>query len=165
MREGLLGSPRLKLELRTEQSRFAIIGVSLMAIAATFAVGMILLAVLGRSPIRVADAFFVQPFTSLNGIGEILLKTGPLLLIAQGLAVGYRANVWNIGAEGQLIVGAIAAGVVALTFDSSNSVFKPLLWIMQILLYMTRIVLSRPPLAPSARCRGWQRRLRSRNIR
>jgi ABC-type uncharacterized transport system permease subunit len=122
MPEGLLGSPRLKLELRTEQSRFAIIGVSLMAIAATFAVGVILLAVLGRSPILVADAFFVQPFTSLNGIGEILLKTGPLLLIAQGLAVGYRANVWNIGAEGQLIVGAIAAGAVALTFDSTNSI-------------------------------------------
>lgn len=109
--------PRLKLELRTEQSRLARFGVSLMAVVATFAVGMILLAFLGKSPIRVAQAFFIQPFTSWYGIGEILLKTGPLLLIAQGLAVGYRSNVWNIGAEGQLIVGAIAAGAVALTFE------------------------------------------------
>jgi general nucleoside transport system permease protein len=123
MREGLLTLPRLKLELRTDHSRLALVGVSLMAIIASFAVGMILLAILGRSPMRVSNAFFIQPFTSLYGIGEILLKTGPLLLIAQGLAVGYRANVWNIGAEGQLTVGAIAAGVLALSFDTSNSVF------------------------------------------
>jgi general nucleoside transport system permease protein len=114
---------RLKLELRTAHSRFVIVGVSLIAVAASFVVGMILLAILGNSPLRVANAFFVQPVTSFYGIGEILLKTGPLLLIAQGLAVGYRANVWNIGAEGQLIVGAIAAGVLALFFETSNSGF------------------------------------------
>jgi simple sugar transport system permease protein len=123
MREGLLNLPRLKLELRTDHSWFAFIGVSLIAVIASFAACMILLAIMGRSPMRVANAFFIQPFTSLYGIGEILLKTGPLLLIAQGLAVGYRANVWNIGAEGQLIVGAIAAGVLALSLESSNSVF------------------------------------------
>ena len=111
---------RLKLELRTAHSRFVVVGVSLMAVAASFVVGMILLAILGKSPMRVSNAFFIQPFTSLYGIGEILLKTGPLLLIAQGLAVGYRADVWNIGAEGQLIVGAIAAGVLALFFDTAT---------------------------------------------
>ena len=85
MREGLLTLPRLKLELRTDHSRLALVGVFLlMAIIASFAVGMILLAILGRSPMRVSNAFFIQPFTSLYGIGEILLKTGPLLLIAQG---------------------------------------------------------------------------------
>lgn len=114
---------RLKLELRTAHSRLVVVGVSLMAVTASFVVGMILLAIVGKSPLRVANAFFIQPVTSLYGIGEILLKTGPLLLIAQGLAVGYRANVWNIGAEGQLIVGAIAAGVLALFFDTSNSGF------------------------------------------
>jgi general nucleoside transport system permease protein len=114
---------QLKLELRTAHSRFIVVGVSLMAVAASFAVCMILLAILGKSPLRVANAFFIQPITSLYGIGEILLKTGPLLLIAQGLAVGYRANVWNIGAEGQLIVGAIAASVLALFFDTSTSSF------------------------------------------
>jgi general nucleoside transport system permease protein len=114
---------QLKLELRTAHSRFVAFGVSLMAVASTFAVSMVLLAILGKSPLRVANAFFIQPVTSLYGVGEILLKTGPLLLIAQGLAVGYRANVWNIGAEGQLIVGAIAASVLALVFDTSNSSF------------------------------------------
>ncbi len=114
---------QLKLELRTAHSRFIVVGVSLMAVAASFAVCMILLAITGKSPLRVAHAFFIQPVTSLYGIGEILLKTGPLLLIAQGLAVGYRANVWNIGAEGQLIIGAIAASALALFFDTSSSNF------------------------------------------
>ena len=58
--------------------------------------------------------FFVEPLSSLNGLSEWLLKASPLILIALGLAVGFRANVWNIGAEGQLIVGAIAAGGVGL---------------------------------------------------
>ena len=48
------------------------------------------------------------------GVGELLLKATPLMLIALGLAVGFRANVWNIGAEGQLTMGAIAGGGVAL---------------------------------------------------
>lgn len=113
--------PRLRLEPRSEQSRFAIVGISLFAVIATFAVCVVLLAVMGKSPLLVADAFFVQPLTSLNGIGEIVLKTEPLLLIAQGLAVGFRAGVWNIGAEGQLIVGGIAGGVLALGFPQSQS--------------------------------------------
>jgi ABC-type uncharacterized transport system permease subunit len=121
-RPSLLHLPGLRLELRTEQSRFAIVGVSIFAVAATFVVAAILLAILGKSPIRVANAFFVQPLTSVNGLSEIVLKAGPLLLIAQGLAVGYRANVWNIGAEGQLIIGGIAAGALALAFQDSNSV-------------------------------------------
>jgi general nucleoside transport system permease protein len=121
MREVLAGLPRLKLDARSDRTPRVLVGVSLMAVVASFAVGMILLAVLGKSPMRVASAFFIEPFRSLYGIGEILLKTGPLLLIAQGLAIGYRANVWNIGAEGQLIMGAIAAGIVALSFDTSNS--------------------------------------------
>jgi general nucleoside transport system permease protein len=122
-RERLLPLRRLKLELRADHSPFALLGVSLVAVIASFTVGMILVAVMGKSPLKVADSFFIQPFMSRYGIGEILLKTGPLLLIAQGLAVGFRANVWNIGAEGQLIVGAIAAGALALAFDASNSVF------------------------------------------
>jgi general nucleoside transport system permease protein len=122
MLDGFPQLSRLRLEQRTEQSRFAIVGVSAFAIVATFAVAVVLLAILGKSPLRVADAFFIQPLSSVNGLSEIVLKTGPLLLIAQGLAVGYRADVWNIGAEGQLIIGGIAAGMLALTFPDSQSV-------------------------------------------
>jgi simple sugar transport system permease protein len=58
--------------------------------------------------------FFVNPLKDAYGISELFLKATPLMLIAVGLAVGFRANVWNIGAEGQFIMGAVAAGGVAL---------------------------------------------------
>ena len=97
--------------------------VPLLAILLTLVCGTILLSLIGRSPSAVVHAFFIQPLSSRNGIGEILLKAGPLILIAQGLAIGYRANVWNIGAEGQLTVGAIAGAALAIRFETSNSPF------------------------------------------
>ena len=60
--------------------------------------------------------FFVAPVTSVYGLTELAVKATPLALIAVGLAVGFRANVWNIGAEGQFTMGAIAAGGLALAF-------------------------------------------------
>ena len=59
----------------------------------------------------------------MNGLSEWLLKASPLILIACGLAVGFRANVWNIGAEGQLVMGAVAAGGVGLFFPHPDSPF------------------------------------------
>lgn len=109
------------LEQRTERWRLAPVVVPLTAIGLTLVLGTILLSSIGRSPGAVVHAFFVQPLSSINGIGEILLKAGPLILIAQGLAIGYRANVWNIGAEGQLTVGAIAGGYLAIVFDGTGS--------------------------------------------
>ena len=64
--------------------------------------------------------FFLSPLKDAYGVAELLLKATPLMLIAVGLAVGFRANVWNIGAEGQFIVGAIAGGGVALHFDGQH---------------------------------------------
>lgn len=110
------------LEARSERSRSAPVIVPLIAVALTLICGTILLSFIGRSPAAVVQSFFVQPLSSLNGIGEILLKAGPLILIAQGLAIGYRANVWNIGAEGQLTAGAIAGGYLAIQFETSDSI-------------------------------------------
>ena len=63
--------------------------------------------------------FFISPISSIYGFGELLIKASPLVLIAMGLAIGFRANVWNIGAEGQLTVGAIAASGIALTLNET----------------------------------------------
>jgi ABC-type uncharacterized transport system permease subunit len=72
--------------------------------------------------------FFIKPLTTQYGVGELLLKATPLMLIAVGLAAGYRANVWNIGAEGQLTMGAIFGGGVALAFhDSGSALALPLM--------------------------------------
>jgi general nucleoside transport system permease protein len=62
--------------------------------------------------------FFLNPLSDLYGLSELLLKATPLMLIGIGLAVGFRAGVWNIGAEGQFIVGALFATAVALRVGS-----------------------------------------------
>jgi ABC-type uncharacterized transport system permease subunit len=89
----------------------------MLAILATIAVGFLLFSSLGRNPFHALYVFFVKPVETLYGVGELLLKATPLMLCAVGLAAGYRANVWNIGAEGQLTLGAICAGGVALLLE------------------------------------------------
>jgi simple sugar transport system permease protein len=86
----------------------------LIALALTVACGMLLFSLLGRSPAQAITVFFVAPLSSLRGVSEVLLKATPLVLCGIGLALCFRANVWNIGAEGQLIAGALAGGGVAL---------------------------------------------------
>ena len=113
--------PLLRLSPRAVPSRLAAWLSPLVATAATIVVGCLLFAWLGRNPLTALYAFFVQPLASRNGIGEWLLKASPLALIGVGLATGYRANVWNIGAEGQLTLGAMAAGGLALACDGSTS--------------------------------------------
>lgn len=111
----------IRLEPRIMPSRLMHLSVPLIAIAMTLFAGTIFFLLIGKSPGKAFYAFFIEPLTTVYGIGEVLLKTGPLLLIAQGLAVGFRARVWNIGAEGQLIVGAICAGYLAIRFEDSDS--------------------------------------------
>ncbi|MDE2359816.1 MAG: ABC transporter permease [Betaproteobacteria bacterium] len=105
---------RIALEARREASRAAIVLAPVLATLATLAVGFVVFEALGKDPIAAFHAFFIQPVATRYGVGELLLKASPLMLIATGLAVGYRANVWNIGAEGQLTLGAIAGGGLAL---------------------------------------------------
>ncbi|MEM6890660.1 MAG: ABC transporter permease, partial [Pseudomonadota bacterium] len=90
-----------------------------MLVAAPFAAfalaaagNLILYASLGVDPFAVFRAMLIDPFTSYFSFSEILLKAGPLLLIAQGLAIGFRAKVFNIGAEGQFVLGAIFASAI-----------------------------------------------------
>ena len=112
---------RLKLEARAEPSRLMGWLAPLFAAALTIVVGFVMFSALGRNPLQAFYTFFVHPIRDLNGVAELLLKASPLMLIGVGLACGYRANVWNIGAEGQLTLGAIFAGGVALYFYESES--------------------------------------------
>ncbi len=93
----------------------------LLAAALTILVGYALFSALGRDPLAALHAFFVRPVSTANGVAELLLKASPLMMIATGLALGFRANVWNIGAEGQLILGAICGGGVALHLEGAAS--------------------------------------------
>ena len=110
----------LKLEPRAQPSRAWTYGSPLLALAITVLIGMALFALLGKDPVRGLQVFFWEPLRSSYALGELLLKATPLLLIALGLAVCFRSNIWNIGAEGQFVMGAIAAGGVALLADKTT---------------------------------------------
>ncbi|TNC51615.1 ABC transporter permease [Rubellimicrobium rubrum] len=96
-----------------------------LALALTVVVSLVLFALLGKPSGAALHALFIEPFLSWYSFSEVLLKTGPLLLIAQGLAIGFRAKVFNIGAEGQLILGAICASALPVYLPTSTS---PWLW-------------------------------------
>jgi simple sugar transport system permease protein len=78
---------------------------------------------LGLDPLQILRLFFIEPLSSWNGVSEWLLKASPLILIGLGLAVGFRASVWNIGAEGMYTIGAICAGWMALHFGTAAHVW------------------------------------------
>lgn len=121
----------IRLEPRPQPSRLMTYLSPLLAMALMLVVGMVVFTLLGQPPLKAFHAFFVEPINDLYGFGELLIKASPLALIALGLSVGFRANVWNIGAEGQLIMGAIAAGGMALWLQESTSawILLPLMFI------------------------------------
>lgn len=104
----------VRLEPRRAPSRWMRYGSPVLAILLTLITGFLLFLALGKNPLEGFHYFFVHPVRNLYGMGELLLKATPLMLIAMGLAIGFRANVWNIGAEGQFVLGAIGAAGVAL---------------------------------------------------
>ena len=115
---------------RAEPSARMRVAAPLIAIALTVVFGAVFFALLGRDPAAFFHAFFVKPLSSANGLSEWLLKGSSLTLIGLGLAIGFRANVWNIGAEGQFVIGAIAAAAVALFAPEMTSyVMLPLMFI------------------------------------
>jgi len=103
-----------KLEPRPAPSKVLTFASPLIALAITVIVGVILFVALGKDPVAGLKVFFVEPLKSGYALSELSLKATPLVLIALGLSVCFRANLWNIGAEGQFILGAICAGGVAM---------------------------------------------------
>jgi ABC-type uncharacterized transport system permease subunit len=104
----------LKLEARPQASKAMSIASPLLALAITVVLGVLLFAALGKDPVRGLQVFFYEPVKSGYALSELAVKATPLILIALGLALCFRSNVWNIGAEGQYILGAVFAGGVAM---------------------------------------------------
>ena len=103
-----------KLEPRPAPSKVLTLASPLIALAITVVIGVILFMSLGKDPVAGLRMFFIEPLKSGYALSELSLKATPLILIALGLSVCFRANLWNIGAEGQFILGAIFAGGVAM---------------------------------------------------
>src|SRR3569833_4718625 len=92
-----------RLERRPAPSSLMRIASPLIAALAMLLTGALVFALLGKDPLTALYVVFIEPISSHYGLGELLLKATPLLLCALGLGMGFRANVWNIGAEGQFI--------------------------------------------------------------
>lgn len=93
--------------------------VSALAVAAALLVAVIPIAIAGSNPLEAYQALIGGAIGSRNAIAESLVKAVPLILVGLGISISFRARMWNIGAEGQLYIGAIAATGVALEFDGS----------------------------------------------
>ena len=115
----------LRLERRSKPSAAMRMASSPLAALAMLATGLLVFSILGKDPTAAFKVFFIEPLSSIYGIGELLLKATPLMLCALGLAVSFRANVWNIGAEGQLTVGAITGGGAGLFYGAALGSWAP----------------------------------------
>ncbi|HTV79416.1 MAG TPA: ABC transporter permease [Steroidobacteraceae bacterium] len=107
---------RLYLERRAVPSRVMGFVAPALAVLAMVLCAIPMLRLAGLAPLATLRVFFIEPLSSANGVSEWLLKANPLVLMGLGLMIGYRANVWNIGAEGMYTVGAICAAWMALRF-------------------------------------------------
>jgi general nucleoside transport system permease protein len=110
----------IRFEARAAPSRLMGALSPVIALALTVAVAAVLFAVLGKEPARGLQVFLVEPFHGTRALTELGLKATPLILCSLGLALCFRSNVWNIGAEGQFLMGASAAGGMALWITTSG---------------------------------------------
>ncbi|MEF2070554.1 ABC transporter permease [Consotaella aegiceratis] len=111
----------LRLEARREPSVAMVLASPVMAVLATLVVGAILFTLLGYDGLGAVTKIFIEPLFNPYRWQDLLVKAAPLAMIALGLSIGFRANVWNIGAEGQYVVGGLAGtGVALLTYDMAG---------------------------------------------
>jgi general nucleoside transport system permease protein len=111
----------MRLEKRSERSGVMALASPFLALVLTVITAAAIFALRGDNPWRALYVFFVEPLTAWWTVEQILVKAAPLALIGAGLSVAYRANVWNIGAEGQLTAGAILAGAIPVLFPTWQS--------------------------------------------
>lgn len=109
-----------KLEARATPSTLMSWLSPLLALLLTVLCGAGLFMALGKDPLAGLAVFFYEPIKDVRGWSELGLKIAPLLMIAVGLAICFRANIYNIGAEGQLVLGAICGGAAGLWLDDGS---------------------------------------------
>ena len=117
-----------ELEARGNPSTIMNFLVPIIAVTLTIITGSVIFAVMGFDPIYALHTFFISPISTSYGISELLVKATPLALIAVGSAFCFKNNLYNIGAEGQLTMGAVFGGGIGLLFyDTSGFWILPLM--------------------------------------
>ena len=125
----------LVLEKRPERSAVIAVASPLIAVALTLVTVAILFAIMGKNPIAALNVYFIEPLTDPYSLEEIAVKATPLVMIAVGLSLCYIANVWNIGAEGQFIVGAVCGSWLAVRTNGAD--VGP--WVLPVMLLLGAI--------------------------
>ena len=115
----------IRLEPRKDVSPAMAYLAPALAVLVTACAGTLIFAALGKDPIEAMRLFFIQPLGDWFSISEMIVKATPLILIAIGLSFGFRAGVWNIGAEGQFTLGALAGGATALALYDRRWILGP----------------------------------------
>jgi general nucleoside transport system permease protein len=126
---------RLVLERRAERSTAVAIASPVIAIALTLATMAILFAALGKNPVTALVVYFVEPLTDSYSLVELVVKATPLVMIAVGLSLCYLANVWNIGAEGQFLIGAVCGSWLAVRTQGADAGA----WVLPVMLMLGAI--------------------------
>ena len=115
---------------RAQSSNIMNIFVPIIAIILTLITGSIIFSLMGFNPFFALHTFFISPISTTYGISELLVKATPLALIATGLAFCFKNNIYNIGAEGQLTMGAIFGGGIGIYFHDTNS-----FWLLPLMIF------------------------------
>ena len=116
----------LRLEKRPQPSRLSTYLTPVLAVVLTMLCGGLLFSFLGKDPVLAIRTIFWEPLFSEFAFyyrPQLLVKGAPLVLIAIGLSLGFKAGIWNIGAEGQYIIGALCGAGVALAFYPMEAAF------------------------------------------
>ena len=123
---------QLVLEKRVERSTAIALVSPVIAIGLTIITMSILFLMLGKNPAAALAVYFITPLTDSYSLQEIAVKAAPLVMIAIGLSMCYLANVWNIGAEGQFLVGAVAGSWLAVKTQGTDAG----VWVLPAMLLM-----------------------------
>ncbi|MHA6684653.1 ABC transporter permease [Mesorhizobium sp. A556] len=122
---------RLELVKRPQRSMLFSMLSPFIAFLLTMTVGAILFAFLGVNPVKGLYTYFISPVTEVWQLHELAIKAAPLILIAVGLSVCYKANIWNIGAEGQFILGGIVGSIIPVMYpDFQGPLVLPLMLLL-----------------------------------
>jgi simple sugar transport system permease protein len=108
-----------KIEPRGLESVFWRYASPFLALVLTCVTSGLIFAAMGRPPLLTVYTFLIAPLLQQDGLIYLLIKAAPLIMMGVGLSLAYRANVWNIGTEGQFTFGAICAGGIALSFPDA----------------------------------------------
>lgn len=122
---------RIEVQKRPQRSRLFSVLSPFIALALTLIAGGIMFVALGKEPFAALYSFFISPFTSAWSLNQLAIKSAPLILIGVGLSICFRAKIWNIGADGQFIAGALMGSILPVMFPQFTGV-----WVLPAMLLM-----------------------------